>query len=114
MTLNEMTVDEAIALACREVPGCWPLDVTKDDDLDPPIRLRGSGIPVDVFRALWFDAAWEWLMGQPEHFEPSCGSFTPAKCPGGWHDGQYPSEVLPTKYHALAAACLTAAGKEVP
>lgn len=101
MVLAEMSIDEAIALACREVPEC---DTVSE-----------AWIKDEVYRALWFDAAWEWL-----HHDIFLHRHRPEiqDDHDGWcvrnRNGAEVLDQLPTKYHALAAAVLLAAGRVVP
>jgi hypothetical protein len=109
MKLSEMTIDGAIATAMLEVPECFPQD---DRDEAPPTGQA-------CYRALWFHAAAVWLANHPNSFRRRIGfgrqrdqwvvrTFE-IENPG--FDQPWPQ---PTEYHALAAACLLAAGKEVP
>ncbi len=134
--LTEMTIDEAIELACREVPECWPLSagevagsVWKDgDDFFTLAGSRDEGVEQTMFveghvrRALWFDAAWEGLerlqdekAGASVFFERGRWAVQAWKGkPGLGRTYQMPCRTYDTKYHALAAARLLAAGKAVP
>lgn len=138
MKLSDMTIDEAIAYAVREVPKCCPQGWGRIDQaaMMGEIVMRGwsksdhangsgwfSPDGDEYFRALWFHAAWVWLeTNHEDEFKLSrCGiddnevvkwmaGFFDHKTMKSWRYEQW----LPTEYHALAAACLLAAGKEVP
>jgi hypothetical protein len=102
MKLSDMTIDEAIAYAVREVPEIVPEDWA--------IRSVLLNIPPSMRQAIWFHAAWVWLarQGRPDFIEAQADKFSL------WDDFNSDYRDFPTEYHALAAACLLAAGKGVP
>lgn len=136
MPLADLSIDDAIALACREVPECWPLGdggaagsvwkdggdyftslISDDEGVYQSIVLEGP-----ILHAVWFSAAWEWLIkfgDGPEFYRvivyTTSWAVDKVKYLGGGLDSTSDvCLVLPTKYHALAAAVLLAAGKVVP
>jgi hypothetical protein len=110
--LSEMTIDEAIELACREVPECASKQrltaiVKKACDCPTPSRLDVQGWH-EAHRALWFDAAWEGLerlqdekAGASVFFERGRWAVQAWKGkPGLGRTYQMPCRTYDTKYHA--------------
>lgn len=123
--MPEMTIDEAIADCVRQVPECAPgLPHVYHQGFGwchqaGPTGGHGGGMPVflepETARALWFDAAWEWLVkewGEAKLEQAGKGyqMTIPARDSnsGQWFKKQ--TDGCPTKYHALAAAVLLAKG----
>lgn len=122
MTLAEMSIDEATALACREVPECAPKQVAAMI-LSCDMHYVGDVLPrCDAYRSVWLDAARVWLVlfgDGSEFFRP--WSYTTGWAVdkvtylgGGLESVDDTGLKPPTKYHAFAAAVLLAAGKTVP
>lgn len=112
MKLAEMTVDEAIAVACREVAECCPPPVEVSVDF----KERTIGPEDRLYRAVWFDAAYETLPNNFRYMIRRGGTDPNVWYVFGMDELEF-WELLwggPTKYHALAAALLLAAGKEIP
>jgi hypothetical protein len=134
-----MTIDEAIRDCIAQVPETCPVGFKWYEDQSPRavMPLRGwrdtslrqppgviHTIKPEYFRALWFDAAWEWLARQNKREDVET-EFWPAlpyddSCHGAglwavreiekWadDDGFDCCDHLPTKYHALCRAVLLA------
>jgi len=116
-----MTIDEAIALACREVPECTN-------------TLVGAGVRPSVYwpstpqddphaaesaHTLWFDAAWEWLATRSDYDSYTIRPHGPGPFPtwsirheyeAGMGRGSRDIGPFSTKYHALATAVRLAKG----
>lgn len=119
MTLSTISIDEAIALACREVTGCMSDPAWQDrPSVYWPATPEDDARMTDTSHAVWFDAAHEWLMNASGEVRiEQCGSGFRCLWPTCGPDGQWfiqRSDVYSTKYHALAEAVLLAAGKVVP
>lgn len=115
MKLEEMTIDEAIALACREAPEC----LSQRDSW----WMTMESVPLKLRHALWFDAAWEAL--EKHNHEAGRGAFLTYEAgrygaqafrggPGLGRTYSFPIRTYTTKYHGLAASWLLAKGKPVP
>lgn len=116
MTLSEMSVNDLIAFVCLEVYECFTGNSYDQE------AARAALLNSQVYHALWFAQAWEFLEGKLPLWR-AC------KVAGGWcatHEGMGHGQATglrvenaligpyPTKYHALGAAVLMAAGKVVP
>lgn len=130
MRLDEMTVDQAIALASERVPACWMSDkeygdtgavwndrgysytrlISDDEGVYQTIVLEGP-----ILHDVWFARAWEWLHVR-DHDPDESPWFEMMGIPEEWYVGVGGAimAMVPTKYHALVAAVLLASGKAVP
>ena len=97
MNVPELTIDEAIADCVRQVPEVQ--------------LIGGCSRSLPCCRALWFHAAWVWLIREhPEADVPTSALWAGDGLWGVDHADGSSDGPFPTEYHALRAAVLLAKG----
>lgn len=122
----DMTIDEAIAYTQGRVPECGPKGVELMPYPGGPERqlpLRANEAYPREYHALFFRAAWVWLISSGAHYELPF-EFHRHEKDGPWNLIRMPMDAPtqrlehesthPTEIHALCAACLLAKGEVVP